>query len=213
MIPSHELRIESLADSTRERWGLRDQKCPDVITMLFKLKHERKIVGYELVADIALPDDEAEYNPLKGLLRLRHSVFQSANDLYGRPAKARARFTLAHEFGHIILNHTRIRHRNISDRKIERIVTQTRIDEAEANRFAGALLIPRHLVDASKAISAEELAIDFQVSESAARVRADELQRMRRRSTGIKRELPQEVREFLLEAKKRGAEIKSIDDA
>lgn len=180
--------------------------------MLFKLKNEGKISDYDLVSDLELPEDEAEFDPLTRLLRLRRSVFCAANDLYSGPEKPRARFTLAHEFGHVVLNHKRIRHRNISNRITERVNTQTRIDEAEANRFAGALLIPRHLVEAPTAISSLQLAHEFQVSEPAAAVRLQELQRMWRRERGLKRELPEPVRQLLLEAQNRGLEVKSLPD-
>jgi hypothetical protein len=212
MLPPQEERLERAAESLRTRWGIHDQACPDVITMIFKLKYEGLITGYALVPDADLPEDEAEYDPHKRLLRIRESTFHAANDLYGRSTKNRARFTVAHEVGHIILGHERIRHRNISERKIERIVIQTRIDETEANRFASALLMPRHLVDLTSNPTIQELARKFQVSEAAAKIRLEELLRLRRREQRNKRPSPDVVRQFLLEAKSRGMKIVSLDD-
>lgn len=212
MLPSHEEHIERAAEIARERWGIHNQTCPCVITMIYKLKHDGTITNYAVVPDAELPDDEAEYDPYTRMVTFRESTFQAANDLYGRPAKTRARFTCAHEIGHIVLKHKRVRHRNVSDRKIERILVSTRVDESEANRFAGALLMPRHLIRLEATPTAEEIAQRFQVSEFAARIRLEELLRSQRRKEGIKRPAPNAVREFLLEARNRGMKIKSLDD-
>jgi Zn-dependent peptidase ImmA (M78 family)/DNA-binding XRE family transcriptional regulator len=66
-----------------------------------------------------------------------YSVWPDAG-LGGRPLIAvsaaspgdRARFTTAHEFGHLLLHTNRLR-------------TDNKVAESEANRFAGALLVPR----------------------------------------------------------------------
>lgn len=46
MNPLLEEQLESLADKTRIRWGIHDQRCPDVVTMIYKLKKEGSIMGY-----------------------------------------------------------------------------------------------------------------------------------------------------------------------
>jgi len=53
-------------------------------------------------------------------------------------------------------------------------------------------------------MTAEELAERFDISISAAKIRLQELERMERRKTGRKRQLPQSVVEFLREAEKKG---------
>ena len=53
-----------------------------------------------------------------------------------KESAARARFDVAHEIGHFVL------HRGVDQEEIEDPKTLRRI-EAEANRFAGALLLPR----------------------------------------------------------------------
>ena len=57
----------------------------------------------------------------------------------------------------------------------------------------------------------EELAERFDISISAARIRLDEIERMRRRKDGIKRPLPPGVIEFLRAARKRGQRVTSLD--
>ena len=155
-----------------------------------------------------LPEDEAEFNPATGLLRLRNSVFRAANDPFSSPReKARARFTIMHEAGHALLGHKRTRHRNISDRKIEKIILQTRIDEAEANRFSGAFLVPPELVDIAISPTPQQISREFQVSMQMAEIRLNELETLARRKSNTKRETPDFVLDYLREAKKRGSKV------
>jgi len=111
MNPLLEEQLETLADKTRIRWGMHNQCCPDVVTMIYKLKREGSIIGYAVVPDRELPDEEAEFDPHTKLLKLRKGTFYAANNLYNCPRKPRARFTIAHEVGHILRCHKRIRHR------------------------------------------------------------------------------------------------------
>ena len=213
MLLSREMRIEALAAETRESWGWSGQRCPDVVTGLFKLKHEGRIDDYLRVPDVDLPEDEAEFDPHTGLLRIRESVFCAANDPYSSSTKRkRARFTIMHEIGHVLLEHKGTRHRNVSDRKIEKILIGTKVDEGEANRFAGAFLVPPELVDLSVSPTASQLSSEFLVSEQAAEVRLQELQAIARRQNKMKRAPPAEVLEFLREAKAKGFNIRSLDD-
>ncbi len=212
MLPSTEEVLELAAEKKRREWGIVDQCIPDVMTMLMKLKDDGTIVNYQRVPDNQLPDDEAEFDPHTKIIRIRESTFDAANDLFRRDLHKRARFTIAHEIAHAICKHQRVRHRNVSNRPIEKIVAQTRIDEAEANRVAGALLIPRHLLDMASEPTASEISERFQVSLKAATIRLEELGRMHRRKHGIRRPLPKEVRDFLLEAKRRGRNVRILDD-
>ena len=58
----------------------------------------------------------------------------------------------------------------------------------------------------------EELAERFDIGLSAAKIRVEEIERMRRRKSGTKRPLPPGVLEFLRDARKRGMKVTSIDD-
>jgi hypothetical protein len=58
----------------------------------------------------------------------------------------------------------------------------------------------------------KELADRFDISLHAATIRLQELERMKRRKSGIKRPLPASVRAFLEDAKKAGYRITSLDD-
>jgi hypothetical protein len=57
----------------------------------------------------------------------------------------------------------------------------------------------------------EEISERFDISIPAAKIRMEELERMKRRRLGIKRPLPHGVREFLEDAKRRGYTVKSLD--
>ena len=56
MLPSHEERLERAADALRIRWGIHNQLCPDVVTMIYKLKSERLISDFSLVPDVEMPE-------------------------------------------------------------------------------------------------------------------------------------------------------------
>jgi Zn-dependent peptidase ImmA (M78 family) len=146
-----------------------------------------------------MPDDEAAFDADRRILVIREKVFCAANNQISDP---RARWTIAHEIGHMALGHKRTRHRNVSGRAIDRISAPIRRDEAQAHRFAAALLAPYHLVDAPLETTAEEIASRFNISRSAAEKRKPELERMYRRAHGILRPLPQSFVEILNSLKK-----------
>lgn len=131
---------------------------------------------------------------------IREDVFCAANNQISNP---RARWTIAHEIGHAARGHKRTRHRNVSGRAIDRISAPIRRDEAEAHRFAAALLAPSHLIYNPIEITVEDLASRFNISHTAAKRRKPELERMYRRKHGIPRPLPPAFATFLEELKDR----------
>jgi hypothetical protein len=60
-------------------------------------------------------------------------------------------------------------------------------------------------------LTPEEIAERFDISLPAARVRVTELARMQRRATGQLRELPRGVADFLLDQKRKGFRVTSVD--
>jgi len=184
-------QIERRAKEARRVFKIDGQVVPDVITLIFKLKDLGLIDNYERVPDSQMGTDEATYDPYTRRLIIRESVFVAAN-----ANLPRARFTIAHEIGHIVLGHNRIRHRR-TDYREGQAASTIRGDERQANIFAAALLAPYHLSEATEATSAEDIANRFQISLSAAQIRLPELQRQYRIANGIRRELPDSVREYL----------------
>lgn len=84
-----------------------------------------------------------------------------------KPA-VRIRFSLAHELGHHILNHSGISKRN----------------ETEANYFAGHLLSPRIIIHYSGCESARDVSLAFHISMEAAQIAWDNYCRWHKRFNG-----------------------------
>ncbi|MFZ1920832.1 MAG: ImmA/IrrE family metallo-endopeptidase [Xanthobacteraceae bacterium] len=95
-----------------------------------------------------MPDGEAYFDPFEKVLHIRESTFCAANNSFDQESdRQRARFTLAHEVGHIWLKHSGIRHRGAAGALQERLVKQIRQEEREAYRFAGSFLAPAYLAE------------------------------------------------------------------
>ena len=88
-------------------------------------------------------------------------------------ASVRQRFTAAHELGHFLLHRDLIGER-IEDNYMLRSNQLSNWQEAQANRFAADLLMPRHLLNKyveETAMKPAQLAKLFQVSELAMSIR------------------------------------------
>lgn len=190
---------ERKARNLRQLLKVDDQFQPDLITVLIKLKSLHLIKNYERVPDCDLPGKEASWDPDSRILKLRESIFCGANQL--NPA-SRPRFTIAHELGHMWLDHTMLRDRSFSDRAINKIAPTIKRDERQANSFAAAFLVPAHLIENPLLVSAEEIAGRFNMSIKAAELRKEELERMYRRANNIPRPLPRSITDFLNEKKR-----------
>jgi Zn-dependent peptidase ImmA (M78 family) len=137
-----EEQIEEAARNLRIKLGIDQQINPDMMTAVVKLKRLNRIKDYRRVPDEEMPEDLAAFDPDERVLHIRESTFVAMNG-----NDPRSRFTIAHEFGHMWLGHKRTRHRNISDREIEKIAPTIRRDEYQADRFAGSFLAPAYLAD------------------------------------------------------------------
>jgi hypothetical protein len=148
-MPMYEdVEFEKSARSCRQLLGLEYELQPDVITVIFKLKDHGLIKNYRRVPDVEMPDGEAYFDPFDQILYIRESTFCAANSIFALESdRHRARFTLAHEFGHIWLKHSGVRHRGEAGALQERLVNQIKQEEREASRFAGAFLAPSYLAE------------------------------------------------------------------
>lgn len=139
--------IEATARRLRLLLGIDGQLRPDMITVIFKLKRHGLIKNYIRMPDAQMKGSEAYYDPNSRLLHISERTFRAANDLSNcsTTERRRARYTIAHEVGHIVLGHSEIRHRGESNayRKSAKGNAQ---DEREAEQFAAAFLAPAHLV-------------------------------------------------------------------
>jgi Zn-dependent peptidase ImmA (M78 family) len=93
-------------------------------------------------------------------------------------ARARQRFTLAHEIAHYVL-HRDIIGDGIVDNALYRAQSTTDAIERQANRYAATILMPRRLVEQAWHTrgfqNAADLAIAFEVSKAVAEIRMTEL--------------------------------------
>jgi Zn-dependent peptidase ImmA (M78 family) len=119
----------------------------------------------------------------------------------------RARMTIAHELSHYLLGHKGYLNRRAvksnAELSVQRIINQ----ESEARRTAPIILAPEHLIP--EVASLEDLMSMFGLSQQAAAIRKEEIDRLRRRRRGEPRPLPQSIVDFLKEAKRRGHPVRT----
>jgi IrrE N-terminal-like domain len=161
--------IEGFADAIRKALGLYEIPFFPVVEFLeFGLPRVVPGMYYDVQSKLLLGGREGAVDPIKRAVYIREDVYDAAVR-----HERRARFTVAHEIGHALL------HVGTLNRVLPRQSIPTfRQPEWQANRFAAALLMPRHLV--AQYESLPEISVTFGVSEHAASVRARELKlRMR----------------------------------
>jgi Zn-dependent peptidase ImmA (M78 family) len=160
--------IRAVSRDLRKRLRVERQRAPDLWLLLQKLPSVYPDFRYKSVRDSDLPKIEAKAYGKARLVKIRES-FLTALKYYGDP---RARFTVAHEWGHIALGHPGNQPRANADLK-DRLTTDP-ILEKEANEFAAEFLMPDNLFDPSMPI--DELSRQFQVSMEAATRRKRQLE-------------------------------------
>ena len=149
MGPREDEDFEAAARMLRITLGIDDQLRPDMTTVIVKLKDHGVIKNYVRVPDDEMPDDEAFFDSKARLLYLRESTFCAASAMYTytEVERRRARYTIAHEIGHIALAHGGVRYRGHTGALAEELVSKIRRQEREAERFAAAFLAPAHLTE------------------------------------------------------------------
>lgn len=184
--------IENRSDAWREAFGIWEQYAPDILKIA-EIDVAEIVPEYSLIVvnDVLLGDDAARtiFDPL-GII-VAESVYEDAR--FGR---VRARFTIAHELGHLFLHSGKSVARGVESTR-KRVPVRSRSAEWQADKFAAAFLMPRHV--ATQFSSPEELAENCLVSEKAAKIRMKDLGILKER-----RELPDIVKMFL---KERGKDV------
>ncbi len=161
-------QIRAIARSVRQRLGVSKQYAPDLWAMLLRLAEQYPGFKLKSVPDSHLPHVEAKANSKAFVLKIRES-FENALKYYG---DHRARFTVAHELGHLFLGHPGNQPRVRVDKGVDVALADPQL-EKEANIFASEFLMPSDLVDSS--MSTGEISRRFQVSLEAAARRGSEL--------------------------------------
>jgi len=153
--------IEDLADAVRQMFGLFDEHFFPVVPFVEKgLQHLVPGILFDVVEADLLGARMGAVNPLTGAFMIREDVYEGA--VRDQP---RHRFTVAHEAGHALMHIGTLNRMPSSNRKAPAF----RDPEWQANRFAAALLMPRHLVRRCR--SAEEIMRRFGVSKECAELR------------------------------------------
>jgi Zn-dependent peptidase ImmA (M78 family)/transcriptional regulator with XRE-family HTH domain len=114
--------IENAANKVRREWGLGDGPIGNLIALL-----ESKGI---FIVRIPIPDDD-QVNAFSFWSGKVPFIILGAE----KTSAVRVRFDIAHELGHLVLHH------GFDDAELENKQTLKKI-EAEANRFAGAFLLP-----------------------------------------------------------------------
>jgi Zn-dependent peptidase ImmA (M78 family) len=138
--------ISRHAESLREQLGLTAVPfCPVIDVLERVLYQELDFVELQVRDEKEMGSAEGYTCPSGSFIRLRLDVYEAAcaND-------GRARFTVAHELGHLFL------HRNLplARARSDDNVPPFRRSEPQANRFAADLLMPRSFMNASDSVAA-----------------------------------------------------------
>jgi hypothetical protein len=177
--------IEEVAWRLRELLGFVKASAPCMATVLDRLTAELPGFSYRILLDADLPEAAARTCCETMTIELRASLYQAmlAGD-------RRARMTIAHELGHVVLGHNGVRFRKDDPEKRHGI---EKIEESEAKFFGGAFLAPSKM--ARKYDNPSDLALQFQISDHAAQVRHEQIERDRAKK------LPPGIKEFIQEMK------------
>ncbi len=159
------LSIASIRNSAKDIRGilrLGNKKIEMVRFIEYLLQGKFKDFSYEIIPENEMGLDEARTYPDKGLIEIREDIYYKATD-----GDKRAQFTLAHEFGHLVL-HARLGNQaNFARNRNEHEIYED--SEWQADTFASEFLMPYE--EAKKCRNPEEIAEKFGVSDNAAEVR------------------------------------------
>jgi Zn-dependent peptidase ImmA (M78 family) len=199
-------QLEEIGRDFLRRLGLEHRVRPEPMTVIAKLKHVVRGFDYRRVPDREMPDAEAEWDSGAREIAVRESIFVGMQR--GDPHSC---FVVFHELSHYCLGHEGTRNR-VANPQVRRMsAPQVKHEEAEASRLAVMLMAPEHHVPENA--SAEELASMFGLSLTAAILRKEEVDRIRRRRRGELRPLPASVKELLRNARDKGFPIQTqLDD-
>ncbi len=161
--------VDAVADSVRKSFRLTDVPYFPVVDVVEKLIANRlEEISLEVCTYAEMDGAEGLTCPRGEFIRFRVDVYDEACT-----GGVRARFTFAHELGHLLL-HTD------AEKPLARAPSSERLKpfrsaEKQANRFASTLLMPtRHIAPFD---NPEDLMQRFGVSRPAARFRIDDLQK------------------------------------
>ena len=157
--------IRAVARAVRAKLGMQDQLAPDFRDILKKLsrifpKTEVKVVSAENAPALAWTDSK--------ILYVQKCIVEGLTK-----GDVHARYIIAHEIGHLVLEHQAPKYRAISVNDATRLHRDWKMQELEAALFADAFLMPASLV--TKFQTTDEHSATFQASHSTASNKIAEL--------------------------------------
>lgn len=199
-------QLEEIGRNFLRRIGLDNQVGLDAMTVINKLKRVDGKFNYRRVPDKQMPDAEAEWNSEECEVAMRESIFTGMQH-----GDAHPRFVVFHEISHYALGHKGTRNRVASSQTRQYSAANVKHEETEATRLAAIIMAPEHLVP--EGAIAENIASKFGMNLTAAILRKEEVDRIRRRRRGELRPLPASVKELLRNARDSGFPIQTqLDD-
>jgi Zn-dependent peptidase ImmA (M78 family) len=153
--------IARLTRLIRKMLRVHDQKAPNLLVLFEQLKRVFPKLRLRIVEDADMPGAEARAYPSYWIIKIRKGILEGL--LRG---DAGARWTLAHELGHVLLQHP--------GRPFRKRGADSNFVEEQAHSFAAQMLAPFDLVKRYR--TAEEIALVFHLSAEAARRRLSESQ-------------------------------------
>lgn len=166
--PLKRIQIRETATLIRNTFNL-NEPCVDLIRFL-EFDLSRAGIVYDIVSGDEIGDDEAHAYPDSGVIRIREDIYDALirND-------RRARFTVAHEIGHIALHSgVPLRWVGASQKNVSRTHAFFEDSEWQADTFAAEFLMPVNFIR-ERCRTAVEIAELFCVSLDAALIRLSSL--------------------------------------
>ena len=164
----HRADLEQLAVAWRDFFGVVDAWVPDVARLL-EIELPKLLPGFALriLTREEMPDEEARTWHSVPAINMREDAYNALCNGDGR-----ARFTGAHELGHLFLHSGESSPRAV--KPIQNTIPRHMSLEKQANDFAASFLMPEHVVRGQFNTPAE-LSAGCRVSMEAATLRMKEL--------------------------------------
>lgn len=170
--PQSYLSIEGKAQALREMLAPYGVNADRAFPIVEVLEHVMPTIMPEFYLGVA------SWQELNGAeaIKTRDNKIMVREDVYDQAieGQARARFTLAHELGHLMLHEEHVLHRMTTPagKKLKVFYDP----EWQADAYASAVLMPRQSVSH---LAIDEIVSKFRVSRRAAEVRMDKIQKYR----------------------------------
>jgi len=138
-------KIDDLADNLRAKYDLAGKQYFPIVEVLeLVMSNKFRMFDIEIVSREDMPEEYATTSQTGRLMRIREDTYRKACSGNGR-----ARFTLAHELGHIIMHCCGVEVFALASGEH---VEPYRHSEKQANYFAASILMPKRFFTANDTV-------------------------------------------------------------